>query len=394
MTLNIKLKDPIDGIGDTISRTFVAFQSSGSIINQESIFSWGNIDALKSRTPSSITVNDLLNGGAFNEGGSTASLEKDVKINPINTTGSLEVTVTYKNFVQKRIDQNTGNTTEQLEIVPVKTFKNVFTGFQIRGNPVDVIVWKSESELEQQYRNRTPSELLTQISSNTDVDKLKIFTKSSDELNTFLSDVSNAENISLNFSGNDVTGTISIVGILTIDGVQRSIGATISGFNTSNNNFPIVMTNKESQTLVNLKAAKLPSEVTDADLTMFYSVQNGNSLQKVISKSFDDVAGTLTVKVELISANGSASSVVGTSQETYSGFKTNVPIYSGTNWTIVSLSIIIPAVIMMIPISYILFVRNKIDIKRFSKKLDQRLTEETKKKKVKNVKSINDLLDM
>ena len=394
MTLNIKLKDPIDGIGDTISRTFVAFQSSGSIINQESIFSWGNIDALKSRTPSSITVNDLLNGGVFNEGGSTASLEKDVKINPINTTGSLEVTVTYKNFVQKRIDQNTGNTTEQLEIVPVKTFKNVFTGFQIRGNPVDVIVWKSESELEQQYRNRTPSELLTQISSNTDVDKLKIFTKSSDELNTFLSDVSNAENISLNFSGNDVTGTISIVGILTIDGVQRSIGATISGFNTSNNNFPIVMTNKESQTLVNLKAAKLPSEVTDADLTMFYSVQNGNSLQKVISKSFDDVAGTLTVKVELISANGSASSVVGTSQETYSGFKTNVPIYSGTNWTIVSLSIIIPAVIMIVPISYILFVRNKIDIKRFSKKLDQRLTEETKKKKVKNVKSINDLLDM
>lgn len=394
MTLNIKLKDPIDGIGDTISRTFVAFQSSGSIINQESIFSWGNIDALKSRTPSSITVNDLLNGGVFNEGGSTASLEKDVKINPINTTGSLEVTVTYKNFVQKRIDQNTGNQTEQLEIVPVKTFKNVFTGFQIRGNPVDVIVWKSESELEQQYRNRTPSELLAQISLNTDVDKLKIFTKSSDELNTFLSDTNNADNISLNFSGNDVTGTISIVGILTIDGVQRSIGATISGFNTSNNNFPIVMTNKESQTLVNLKAAKLPSEVTDADLTMFYSVQNGNSLQKVISKSFDDVAGTLTVKVELISANGSASSVVGTSQETYSGFRTNVPIYSGTNWTIVSLSIIIPAVIMMIPISYILFVRNKIDIKRFSKKLDQRLTEETKKKKVKNVKSINDLLDM
>lgn len=394
MTLNIKLKDPIDGIGDTISRTFVAFQSSGSIINQESSFSWGNIDALKSRTPSSITVNDLLTGGVFVEGGSTASLEKDVKINPINTTGSLEVTVTYKNFVQKRIDQNTGNQTQQLEIVPVKTFKNVFTGFQIRGNPVDVIVWKSESELEQQYRNRTPSELLTQISSNSDVEKLKIFTKSSDELNTFLSDVNNADNISLNFSGNDVTGTISIVGILTIDGVQRSIGATISGFNTSNNNFPIVMTNKESQTLVNLKAAKLPSEVTDADLTMFYSVQNGNSLQKVISKSFDDVAGTLTVKVELISSNGSASSVVGTSQETYSGFKTNVPIYSGTNWTIVSLSIIIPAVIMMVPISYILFVRNKIDIKRFSKKLDQRLTEETKKKKVKNVKSINDLLDM
>ena len=394
MTLNIKLKDPIDGIGDTISRTFVAFQSSGSIINQESTFSWGNIDALKSRTPSSITVNDLLTGGAFVEGGSTASLEKDVKINPINTTGSLEVTVTYKNFVQKRIDQNTGMQTQQLEIVPVKTFKNVFTGFQIRGNPVDVIIWKSESELEQQYRNRTPSELLTQISSNNDVEKLKIFTKSSDELNTFLSDLNNADNISLNFSGNDVTGTISIVGILTIDGVQRSIGATISGFNTSNNNFPIVMTNKESQTLVNLKAAKLPSEVTDADLTMFYSVQNGNSLQKVISKSFDDVAGTLTVKVELISANGSASSVVGTSQETYSGFRTNVPIYSGTNWTIVSLSIIIPAVIMMIPISYILFVRNKIDIKRFSKKLDQRLTEETKKKKVKKVKSINDLLDM
>ena len=394
MTLNIKLKDPIDGIGDTISRTFVAFQSSGSIINQESTFSWGNIDALKSRTPSSITVNDLLTGGAFVEGGSTASLEKDVKINPINTTGSLEVTVTYKNFVQKRIDQNTGMETQQLEIVPVKTFKNVFTGFQIRGNPVDVIIWKSESELEQQYRNRTPSELLTQISSITDVEKLKIFTKSSDELNTFLSDQNNADNISLNFSGNDVTGTISIVGILTIDGVQRSIGATISGFNTSNNNFPIVMTNKESQTLVNLKAAKLPSEVTDADLTMFYSVQNGNSLQKVISKSFDDVAGTLTVKVELISANGSASSVVGTSQETYSGFKTNVPIYSGTNWTIVSLSIIIPAVIMIVPISYILFVRNKIDIKRFSKKLDQRLTEETKKKKVKNVKSINDLLDM
>lgn len=394
MTLNIKLKDPIDGIGDTISRTFVAFQSSGSLINQESIFSWGNIDALKSRTPSSITVNDLLNGGVFNEGGSTASLEKDVKINPINTTGSLEVTVTYKNFVQKRINQNTGMETAQLEIVPVKTFKNVFTGFQIRGNPVDVIIWKSESELEQQYRNRTPSDLLTQISSNNDVEKLKIFTKSSDELNTFLSDQNNADNISLNFSGNDVTGTISIVGILTIDGVQRSIGATISGFNTSNNNFPIVMTNKESQTLVNLKVAKLPSEVTDADLTMFYSVQNGNSLQKVISKSFDDVAGTLTVKVELISANGSASSVVGTSQETYSGFRTNVPIYSGTNWTIVSLSIIIPAVIMMIPISYILFVRNKIDIKRFSKKLDQRLTEETKKKKVKNVKSINDLLDM
>lgn len=394
MTLNIKLKDPIDGIGDTISRTFVAFQSSGSIINTESTFSWGNIDALKNRTPSSITVNDLLTGGAFVEGGSTASLEKDVKINPINTTGSLEVTVTYKNFVQKRINQNTGMETSELEIVPVKTFKNVFTGFQIRGNPVDVIIWKSESELEQQYRNRTPSELLTQISSTTDVEKLKIFTKSSDELNTFLSDANNADNISLNFSGNDVTGTISIVGILTIDGVQRSIGATISGFNTSNNNFPIVMTNKESQTLVNLKAAKLPSEVTDADLTMFYSVQNGNSLQKVISKSFDDVAGTLTVKVELISANGSASSVVGTSQETYSGFKTNVPIYSGTNWTIVSLSIIIPAVIMIVPISYILFVRNKIDIKRFSKKLDQRLTEETKKKKVKNVKSINDLLDM
>ncbi|QHG89941.1 lipoprotein 17-related variable surface protein [Malacoplasma iowae] len=394
MTLTIRLKDPIEGIGNVISKTFVAFQASGSIINQESTFSWGNIDALKSRTPSSITLNDLNSNGAFVEGGSTSSLEKEVQINPINTTGSLEVIVSYKNFVQKKININNGQQTNELEIVPVKTFRNVYTGFQIRGNPVDVIIWKSESELDAQYRNKTPSELLTQISTNSDVDKLKIFTKASDELETFLTDPNNADKISLNFSGNDVNGTISIVGILTIDGVQRSISTTISGFNTNNNNFPIVMTNKESSTLTTLKQTKLPSEVTDSDLTMFYTVQNGNSLQKVISKSFDDVEGTLTVKVELINSSGSVSSVVGTSQETYSGFRTNVPVYSGTNWTIVSLSIIIPAVIMMIPISYIIFIKNRIDVKKFSKKLDDRLSEETKKKKVKNVKSIKDLLDM
>ncbi|KFB07734.1 lipoprotein 17-related variable surface protein [Malacoplasma iowae] len=394
MTLTIRLKDPIEGIGNVISKTFVAFQASGSIINQESTFSWGNIDGLKSRTPSSITLNDLNTNGAFIEGGSTSSLEKEVQINPINTTGSLEVIVSYKNFVQKKTDTNTGRPTEQLEIVPVKTFRNVYTGFQIRGNPVDVIIWKSESELDAQYRNKTPSELLTQISTNSDVEKLQIFTKASDELETFLTDPNNADKISLNFSGNDVNGTISIVGILTIDGVQRSISTTISGFNTNNNNFPIVMTNKESSTLTTLKQTKLPSEVTDSDLTMFYTVQNGNSLQKVISKWFDDVEGTLTVKVELINSSGSVSSVVGTSQETYSGFRTNVPVYSGTNWTIVSLSIIIPAVIMMIPISYIIFIKNRIDVKKFSKKLDDRLSEETKKKKVKNVKSIKDLLDM
>ncbi|WP_412032280.1 lipoprotein 17-related variable surface protein [Malacoplasma muris] len=346
-----------------------------------------------SKAPSEVTEDDLKVSNVFVYSGSASSLEKQISITPINTNGSLEVTILFKNWIE---EQRTVSGTMQRVIVPEKRFTRVYYGLKATADPLDMVVWKSYDELDQQYRTQgLPSDIVSQIKSTNPepLDQLRIFSNLTKNLETYLTNTDTTTTgqkpLEVNLSFNDSLGSITIVASILMNQKTQVFNSTISGFGTSNTDFGIIMVRNDSQAAESIKN-KLASEITDTDIGKLYSLTSGIAFEKQITTSFDDTKGTLSLNIKLVDSTGQ---VRAESNATYSGFKTNVPEYRGTNWLIFGLAFGIPIVVLMIPILFIKLYLVRRDMKKFSKKLDSRLTEQSKVKKSKNVRTIKDLLD-
>lgn len=392
LEITIQLLENLPGTStNRISQTFTGFNKSGSIVASISGFNFKQTlsQSLFQKSPSLITQSELETDGVFNYTGSASSLEKEITLSPSNNYGSLQVSILFKNWVTEEKDlSSTGGTVKK--IIPEKRFTINYSGFEKSDNSLNMVVWKSFEELDNSYKiGLLPSEVIRQVeaSASDNFKKLEIFANVSETFKLYLSDPKNKDKISLNLSFNDTEGTISIVGQITIDNQQNPISTTIGGFKTTAGSYAIIMARDDSEILNSLRE-KLPSEISDEEIGKLYSLSSGNKFTKEIITSFNNIEGTLTVTVQLYDEDNV---LLSEATQTYSKFKKDIPIYKGTNWLIFSLSIIIPSIILLVPILFIKFYVDRRNIISKSKLLDKRLYEESKVKKVKNIRTIRDL---
>lgn len=393
LTITIQLLENLPGTStNKISQTFLGFSKSGNIVSQVSSFSFKDnlSQSLLQKSPSLITENELSSDGVFNYSGSASSLQKEITLSPSNNYGSLQVSILFKNWVTEEVDlSNQANKIKK--IIPEKRFTINYSGFEKSNNSLNMVVWKSFEELDSSYKiGLLPSEVIRQVnaSASDNIKILEIFANISETFKVYLSDPKNKDKVNLNLSFNDTEGTISIVGQITIDNQQNPISTTIGGFKTTTESYAIIMVRDDSDVLTSLRE-KLPSQINDEEIGKLYSLSSGNKFAKEINTTFDNIEGTLTVTVKLYDDNNS---LLSEATQTYRNFKKDIPVYKGTNWLIFSLSIIIPSIVLLIPILFIKFYIDRRNIVNKSKLLDNRLNEQSKIKKVKNVRTIRDLI--
>lgn len=393
LTITIQLLENLPGTStNKISQTFLGFSKSGSIVSQVSSFSFKDnlSQSLLQKSPSLITENELSSDGVFNYSGSASSLQKEITLSPSNNYGSLQVSILFKNWVTEEVNlSDQGNKIKK--IIPEKRFTINYSGFEKSNNSLNMVVWKSFEELDSSYKiGLLPSEVIRQVntSASDNIKILEIFANISETFKVYLSDPKNKDKVNLNLSFNDTEGTISIVGQITIDNQQNPISTTIGGFKTTTESYAIIMVRDDSDVLTSLRE-KLPSQINDEEIGKLYSLSSGNKFAKEINTTFDNIEGTLTVTVKLYDDNNS---LLSEATQTYRNFKKDIPVYKGTNWLIFSLSIIIPSIVLLIPILFIKFYIDRRNIVNKSKLLDNRLNEQSKIKKVKNVRTIRDLI--
>lgn len=388
LTITFNFLNPLPGAtSNQLSQMYTGFATKGSVSGSVSTFSWGKISntAFSGKDPTEVTVNDLTTAGLFVYGGSAAGLSKTITLTPLNNSGALIVSITFNNWIQ----QNTTGGSSSLVTIPQKTFTTVIkNGLTATNTTVNMIVWKSYDELLQSYKNLTASNAVTTINNlSTNLAKLEAIANVSTELEKQLTASSDA--LELVLEANDSLGQISATARISLNGTVQTFTTTISGFSLVDPSYSVYLANTDSS-VVNALRSKLPSEITDQDVGKLITLST-NNLSSVVTKNFNDIDGTLTVSVSILDNSGN---IIASTSRTYSGFATNVPQYQGTDWVVVVLSVLIPAILLLIPILIIVFYYNRKDKIRFSKKLDKRLSEVSGKKKNKNVKHIRDLLNL
>lgn len=386
LTITFNFLNPLPGsTSNQLSQMFTGFATKGNVSGTVSTFSWGNISdsAFGGKNPTEVTVDDLTKAGLFVYGGSAASLSKTVSLTPLNNSGALVVTVTFNNWIQN-------GTNGKLVTIPQKTFTTVVKNGLIQTNTsVNMIVWKSYDELLQSYKNLTASNAVTTINNlSTDLAKLQALANISTNLEKSLT--TSTGSLELVLESNNSLGQITATARVNLNGTVQTFSTTISGFSLVDPSYSVFLANTDSSVINSLKN-KLPSEITDQEVGRLITIST-NNLSSVVTKNFNDIDGTLTISVSIVDNSGN---ILASTARTYSGFTTNVPEYKGTDWLVVALSVVIPAVLLLIPIFVVLFYFNRRDEIRFSKKLDKRLSEMSgKKRKNKDVKHIKDLLNL
>ena len=385
LTITFNFLNPLPGsTSNQLSQMFTGFATKGNVSGTVSTFNWGNISdsAFAGKNPTEVTVDDLTKANLFVYGGSAASLSKNISLTPLNNSGALVVTITFNNWIQN-------GSNGKLVTIPQKTFTTIVKNGLIQTNTsVNMIVWKSYDQLLQSYKSLSASSAVTTINNlSTDLAKLQALANISTDLEKSLTTSTNA--LELVLESNDSLGQITATARVNLNGSIQIFTTTISGFSLIDPSYSVYLVNTDSATINSLKN-KLPSEITDQEIGRLITIST-NNLSSVVTKNFNDIDGTLTVSVSIIDNSGN---VVASTSRMYSGFTTNVPQYKGTDWLIVALSVVIPAVLLTIPILVVVFYYNRRDEIRFSKKLDKRLSEMKGHKKNKDVKHIKDLLNL
>lgn len=399
LTVGIRFKNKIPGLDSNVfSKTFTGFAKQGSAGAPQVLptFSWKNLSSTQfsGMTASEVTVEQInkISSLLYEENATAKNLAKSISVTPLNASAAVMVTLTYKNWWEKQ----SINGQETNVLLQEKTFTTILTnGIRSSKQALNTIVWKSYDELDDNIKNSTADNAIQTINSSasTDLEKLQKLANLSDPLIAEIN--ANPQNLALSITSNNAMGTIDAFARFTINGETQSFGTTISGFNLESANYVVVLASDTSEVAKELKQF-IPSQLTDAQIGSLVQVQLGNNFSRRITSSYDDIKGTLTVKVELFEtlSNNETVDVIPAVERTYTGFKTNIPEYKGTNYLIVSLSIIIPIVLLLSPILYIVLYKNRKDVKKFSKVLDKRLSEQMKKKKNVEVNSIKDLLSI
>ena len=369
----------------TIQITYSGF--SGSNLNGQTAdtFSFGEtIDGASNMFATDVTQNQLETLGVLNYSSNSATKDKaTVTLTPSRSSGTLEVSVSFKNYIEANSGTNT--------IYPTKTFTRIYGGFKTSKNPVNIVGFKSFNEVSTSDGSNSPfsnanvpsraKELLTaRFMLNTDDPQKKsallYFANVTNSL-----DIANSDISSVTLIADDVAGTLNVAFTINDNGVTKTISppTPYSGFrNTSTAETTITFMQDNSAEAAVIKN-KLPSEVTVNDVASLYNISNNNNNNPVeITLGPDDATGTLLVSITI---QDPFSGKTTSSNITYTGMRVFVPTNEGTRWDIVVLSVVIPTVVLLIPILTLGYIQNIKDRRKIAKKLDRRLDEEFKKRK-------------
>ena len=369
----------------SIQITYSGFSGSNLTGQQADRFSFGEtISGASNMFATDVTQNQLETLGVLNYGNNNATKDKaTVTLTPSRSSGTLEVSVSFKNYIENVNSTNT--------IYPTKTFTRIYSGFKTSKNPVNIVGFKSFNEISTSDGSNSafsnanvPSrakELLTarfMLNTNEPQKKsaLLYFANVTNSL-----DIANSDISSVTLISDDVAGTLNVAFTINDNGVTKTISppTPYSGFrNTSTAETTITFMQDNSAEAAVIKN-KLPSEVTVNDVASLYNISNNNNNNPVeITLGPDDATGTLLVSITI---QDPFSGKTTSSNITYTGMRVFVPTNEGTRWDIVVLSVVIPTVVLLIPILTLGYIQNIKDRRKIAKKLDRRLDEEFKKRK-------------
>ena len=369
----------------TIQITYSGFSGSNLGGQTADTFSFGEtISGASNMFATDVTQNQLETLGVLNFGNNNATKDKaTVTLTPSRSSGTLEVSVSFKNYIENANSTNI--------VYPTKTFTRIYGGFKTSKNPVNIVGFKSFNEISTSDGSNSvfsnanvPSrakELLTarfMLGTNEPQKKsaLLYFANVTNSL-----DIANSDISSVTLIADDVAGTLNVAFTINDNGVTKTISppTPYSGFrNTSTAETTITFMQDSSAEAAVIKN-KLPSEVTVNDVASLYNISNNNNNNPVeITLGPDDATGTLLVSITI---QDPFSGKTTSSNITYTGMRVFVPTNEGTRWDIVVLSVVIPTVVLLIPILTLGYIQNIKDRRKIAKKLDRRLDEEFKKRK-------------
>lgn len=372
-----------------IQITYSGFTSASLSGQQVDNFSFGeSITGAESMFATEMTVNQLetlkvLNYGNDSNNSSITKNKATVSLVPSRSSGTLEVNVTFKNY----IEQVNGKMT----VYPTKTFTRIYGGFKTSKNPVNIVGFKSFSEIaasdgtntsfsNSNVPSRTKEILTSRFMLDTESpnkkDALLYFANVTNSL-----DIANSDISSVTLIADDVAGTLNVAFTIVDNGVTKTISppTPYSGFRSTSTAETTITFKQDSSSEAALLKNKLPSEITVNDVASLYTISNNNNNNPVeITLGPDDATGTLLVSITI---KDPFSGKVTTSDITYTGMRVFIPANEGTRWDIVVLSVIIPAIVLLIPILTLGYIQNIKDRRKIAKKLDRRLDEEFKKRK-------------
>lgn len=369
----------------TIQITYSGFSGSSLTGQTADTFSFGGtINGASNMFATDVTQNQLETLGVLNYGDNNATKDKaTVTLTPSRSSGTLEVSVSFKNYIEANSGTNT--------IYPTKTFTRIYGGFKTSKNPVNIVGFKSFNEISTSDGSNSafsnanvPSrakELLTArfMLNTNDPQKKSALLYFANVTNSL--DIANSDISSVTLIADDVAGTLNVAFTINDNGVTKTISppTPYSGFrNTSTAETTITFMQDNSAEAAVIKN-KLPSEVTVNDVASLYNISNNNNNNPVeITLGPDDATGTLLVSITI---QDPFSGKTTSSNITYTGMRVFVPTNEGTRWDIVVLSVVIPTIVLLIPILTLGYIQNIKDRRKIAKKLDRRLDEEFKKRK-------------
>ena len=355
----------------TIQITYSGFSGSNLVGQTADTFSFGEtISGASNMFATDVTQNQLETLGVLNFGNNNATKDKaTVTLTPSRSSGTLEVSVSFKNYIENANSTNT--------VYPTKTFTRIYGGFKTSKNPVNIVGFKSFNEISTSDGSNSvfsnanvPSrakELLTarfMLGTNEPQKKsaLLYFANVTNSL-----DIANSDISSVTLIADDVAGTLNVAFTINDNGVTKTISppTPYSGFrNTSTAETTITFMQDSSAEAAVIKN-KLPSEVTVNDVASLYNISNNNNNNPVeITLGPDDATGTLLVSITI---QDPFSGKTTSSNITYTGMRVFVPTNEGTRWDIVVLSVVIPTVVLLIPILTLGYIQNIKDRRKIAK---------------------------
>lgn len=366
-------------------RIFFGFTKSGTIPANVATFSFNNIpNNLLQFSPSEITIQKLENDNIFIMNDVARSLQMNINLEPINTSGILGIRVTFYNWNEIINNVNV--------ITPIKEFSRYFSGFRIGKEETSVIIFKSFEEIDPKYKEAFPTFVVNSIQSNepTNLGQLLQFAHVSDSIKSYIQ--ANDSKLSLKYIPNDSNGTISVISTLSgyLNPADISIfESKLSGFNYIFNTIPVRFEDVNS-TKVQLLRSKLPQDITDEEISTLYSIsylENAPTVTTIIDPVRNSLNGTLAINIYFKNPTLAADSQpLQITNFTYSGFSTAIIPKTNVNYLVVALSVIIPIIVLVPPIIFISYFKNRKEIKRVANLLDKRLTDIEKKDSKKTTK--------
>ncbi|MDE6562958.1 MAG: hypothetical protein K2J98_01590 [Malacoplasma sp.] len=346
-------------------------------------FSFKTYSASNTKSPSSITINDLISGGLLDSNFQNW-LDNDlatISLVPSNLTGTLKVSVTLKNY------------SENNTITPLKTFTTNIGGFATSSQSANMLLWKTNDD--EVLKQKLPSTIV-ETATNTatanagnqinrmNFEKLLYFAYVSDDLKAKL-DANPTMVSALTVQPDDKSGSLIITAVIVENGISTVYTNTLTGLGTSASLQPVITFNVDdasgNNAILNSLRELNPSKISieNSQLSQLFTISDSSpNYITSVDLSYDDFGGTLTINIVVKDADGVE---LARNSRTYTGFSTIKDTSKGTNWGIVAASIIVPLVVLLVPVLLIGQIQQRRNMKAIAKRLSSRLKEEQDREK-------------